>query len=403
MLLVSGASIASAANIFVFARSGRQAETVLSNVVFCWGVLWWSLGGLAEFSQFVPRDYLVAAALSFLSLTAVAISVFHKRLSMPAAVALALAQLPVMLMFALGAAIAQSHPFEQGGWIAWPMAFACWYSVLYRQESALARQGSGAMHVVSGGLLIALSSWETEWMVNFLVRGSNSWPAVAWAIIPAVALAALVLGPRRVPWPLARHPEAYVIIAAGLAFALSIWSLTTDLSMTGDVAPLPYVPMLNPVDIIQLFVLLVLWRCWRVIRGLPYVIKADIDPRAPAFALAVLGFVWLNASLLRTLHQWIGVPWSLSGMLQSTVTQTALSIFWASLAFAAMLFAILKSDRSMWFAGAALLATVTAKLFFVDLSSVGSIERIISFVGVGGLMLVIGYYCPLPPSPAQKS
>jgi uncharacterized membrane protein len=90
-------------------------------------------------------------------------------------------------------------------------------------------------------------------------------------------------------------------------------------------------------------------------------------------------------------------------MLESTITQTTLSIFWASLALAAMLFATRKSHRTVWFAGAALLATVIAKLFFVDLSSVGSIERIVSFVGVGVLMLVIGYYSPLPPRSSQSS
>jgi len=40
-------------------------------------------------------------------------------------------------------------------------------------------------------------------------------------------------------------------------------------------------------------------------------------------------------------------------------------------------------------------------LFLVDLSHVGTIERIVSFVGVGLLMLVIGYFSPLPPS-AEK-
>jgi uncharacterized membrane protein len=32
----------------------------------------------------------------------------------------------------------------------------------------------------------------------------------------------------------------------------------------------------------------------------------------------------------------------------------------------------------------------------VDLSNSGSIARIVSFMGVGGLMLVIGYLAPLP-------
>jgi uncharacterized membrane protein len=43
------------------------------------------------------------------------------------------------------------------------------------------------------------------------------------------------------------------------------------------------------------------------------------------------------------------------------------------------------------------MVVVVLKLFLVDLSSIGSIERIVSFVGVGLLMLVIGYFSPLPP------
>jgi uncharacterized membrane protein len=402
-LLVSGASIGSAGCLFVFAQARRHAETILANLLFCWGVLWWSLGGLGELAHFVPAADLVAAALTFLSLSAWGVSLVHSRLPLPAAVAAALALFPIMLMFALGAATAQSHPFEHGGWIAWPVAFACLYAVLYGLEGALGTLAAGALHVASAWLLVALSSWETEWMVDFLVHGSRAWSVVGWAIIPAAALAALALGLRRGTGLPARHREPYVIVAAGLAFALSIWSLVAEFSMTGDVAPLPYLPLINPVDVVQLFVLLVLWSCWRVVRTVPSVIEAGVDPRVPAFALAALGFLWVNASLLRTLHQWIQVPWSLSGMLQSTITQTTLSIFWATLALAAMLLATRKSDRAIWFAGAALLAAVIAKLFFVDLSSVGSIERIVSFVGVGALMLVIGYYSPLPPRASQTS
>jgi uncharacterized membrane protein len=53
-------------------------------------------------------------------------------------------------------------------------------------------------------------------------------------------------------------------------------------------------------------------------------------------------------------------------------------------------------------AGAALLAVVVAKLFFIDLSHVGALARIVSFLGVGVLMLVIGYLSPLPPAVQDK-
>jgi uncharacterized membrane protein len=51
----------------------------------------------------------------------------------------------------------------------------------------------------------------------------------------------------------------------------------------------------------------------------------------------------------------------------------------------------------VWIVGAALMAVVVVKLFLVDLSNVGTIARIMSFLTVGALLLVTGYLAPLPP------
>jgi uncharacterized membrane protein len=37
------------------------------------------------------------------------------------------------------------------------------------------------------------------------------------------------------------------------------------------------------------------------------------------------------------------------------------------------------------------------KLFLVDLSNTGTVARIVSFIGVGLLLLVVGYFSPAPP------
>jgi uncharacterized membrane protein len=115
-----------------------------------------------------------------------------------------------------------------------------------------------------------------------------------------------------------------------------------------------------------------------------------------------LGFIWLNAVLLRTLHQWFGVPLGIDQLLASTLVQTSLSIFWATLALITMLIAARRHWRIVWMAGAGLLIIVIAKLFLIDLSRIGSIERIISFVGVGVLMLIVGYLSPIPPAEATR-
>jgi uncharacterized membrane protein len=189
------------------------------------------------------------------------------------------------------------------------------------------------------------------------------------------------------------------VVGTVLSIFLVMWSLTTNVTLPGDPYPLPYVPVLNPLDLAQMFVLMVLARHGlHVYRARYRVLQGTADMSQLAWFLAALVFVWLNAILLRTLHYWAGVAYEPEALFRSTLVQTSLTIFWAVLALATMFFATHRSVRLVWIAGATLMAVVIAKLFLIDLSRVGSVERIVSFVGVGLLMLVVGYFSPLPPS-----
>ena len=77
-------------------------------------------------------------------------------------------------------------------------------------------------------------------------------------------------------------------------------------------------------------------------------------------------------------------------------------MFWRVLALGAMLIATSRSRRPLWLVGAGLMAVVVGKLFLIDLSNVGTIARIVSFLGVGVLMLVIGYLAPVPPKREER-
>jgi uncharacterized membrane protein len=148
----------------------------------------------------------------------------------------------------------------------------------------------------------------------------------------------------------------------------------------------------------QALVLVVLIRVWQWLRTDEGSLPSALDPRAALIGIALVGFLWVNAVLLRSLHLWVGIPYELEAMMQSNLAQSALSLLWAFTALATMLVATRISARLLWLTGAALLAVVVIKLFLVDLSSIGTIERIVSFIGVGLLMLVIGYFSPLPPA-----
>ena len=403
-VLVSAASVFCAAILRKHHERLAEYEASIPPVLFFWGLLWWLFSGLTEIQRSVPDRYDAGASLVFLAATALMCSELSRRTRLEVARLPSLWLLPAMVFYAFLAVVEVHHPLADGGWLSWPCAFAVFYLLCRRHEGPARGGVATALHVGGLWLLTALASWEVAWAIDTGVQGSGSWPAIAWALIPATVIFALVRLAKREGWPIGVHREAYLAVAgAGLGAYLVAWSLVTNLSHNGDPFPIPFVPLLNPLDLAELFVLLVLLRYWLQLRAQGYPLHTLVGDPTAFGALAALAFVWLTAALLRTLHYWAGVPLQADALLSSTLVQTSVSIFWAVLALASMLLATRKRARVVWLVGAALLAVVIGKLFLVDLARVGTIERIVSFVVVGVLMLVVGYFSPLPPQSAAKA
>jgi uncharacterized membrane protein len=159
---------------------------------------------------------------------------------------------------------------------------------------------------------------------------------------------------------------------------------------------------MNPLDLVQFAALMALFAWFGRVRSALFAPPLFRTGEIAYVALGSAGFLWLNGVLLRTLHHWAGVPFNIDAMMRSMIVQAAFSIFWSVLALCAMLSATRMRLRTLWLIGAGLMAIVVVKLFFIDLSNIGGIERIVSFIGVGLLMLVIGYVSPVPPSVGEE-
>ncbi len=83
--------------------------------------------------------------------------------------------------------------------------------------------------------------------------------------------------------------------------------------------------------------------------------------------------------------------------------QTGITLLWTTTALISMWLAAHRAARLPWVAGAALLGAVVLKLLVVDLSGSGTVTRIVSFIGVGLLMLIIGYVAPLPAKESRHA
>ncbi len=221
----------------------------------------------------------------------------------------------------------------------------------------------------------------------------------AWT--PSLALAAplalmlwFLARQRAGQWPSAQHPRS---LHWGLAWPLLglglLWLLAVNLHADGAMQPLPYLPLVNPIDLGHALLALYAWRLWRSTEHPPF-----IQPKVALAVGALAGFVWLNAMVVRSLHHWAGTPLWLHGAWHAGAVQTAYTMLWSLCALATMFIATGRKWRTGWMAGAALLGVVVLKLALVDLSHTGALLRIVSFIGVGLLMLLIGYLSPLPPA-----
>ncbi len=381
----------------------RSWEPALAVAIFAWGLLWWIGGGVHEIHVQVAGAYETRVALVFAAGSCVAFSLLWKTLSWRLARYPALALLPAMMLLAAYDAADRRHPLIDLGWISWPAAFAAHLWLLRRHDEA-DNPYVDFLHAGQLWLLAALASWELAWIIDHAVQASPVWGLIAWGIVPGLLLGLLASRARLLPWPVRGRLATYALLgAAPLAVFLWAWILVANATSDGNASPLPYVPLLNPLDLAQFAAWLAIF-AW--IHGLKRMDLADYAGDNPALTYSALGaiaFIGLNGSLLRALHHWAAIPYDLETLLHSTLVQAALSIFWSVLALCAMIAATRLRLRALWIVGASLMAVVVAKLILVDLSNTGTVERFVSLISVGALLLLAGYISPMPPRTPENA
>ena len=375
----------------------KDYEHTLSYVLLVWGLIWWLVSGLREIDQFVPYQYQHLAWLLFFAVSAAIFSVLNKQLNWRAALLPALGLMPVMLIIACIQWLNVAHPFAGFSTIGWIVAAVSAYWLLYRHDSVLEKSVTPLFHAGLLWLLVFVVSWEASWWMDYLVPGPGVWSLLAWALVPAITVTVICLAGKKINWPIAKYFSMYLrIIAAAMVLYLWLWTLLSNVSSDGNPYPLAYLPLLNPLDITQLFVFIVLAFWLLGIRINKIAVTEMVYLNALYAATGAAVFVWLNAVLLRSLHYWANIPYELDTMSDSSLVQSSVSIFWSMLALILMRFATRKQLRKLWIVGGVLMAVVVVKLFTVDIAGVGSLTRIVSFIGVAILMLIMGYIAPLP-------
>ncbi len=372
-------------------------------VPVAWGLGWWLFGMLDESIAVLTRhglaDHVPAAALAVVLVTSVLATLVARRRDWLQLGQATVATLPGFALIAAygiaGGPTPLYVPSGALGWIAWPLALLWHLRLLHAQKRWFAAPALAPFHVGGFWLFLLLAARECQWLLGRVGDEWSSWQLLGWAIVPALVLWALRSRAMLRRWPLTEYRSTYLEFAATpVAVYLLAWVWVTNAASPGNAAPLPYLPLLNPLELAHWLVLLALVLWWR---ALPPASFARIDPLIAKGAVGVTGLALLTGMVLRACHHYAGVEWRFDALYASWLTQAALSITWAICGVVAMVLGHGRRVRTLWVAGAALLGVVVLKLFFVELADRGGLFRIVSFIAVGALLLLVGYFAPVPP------
>ena len=378
-------ALAGFASAFSYRRAGRDAPAI---VYYLWGLLWWLGGAGHEVSRFVVFDTRPDALLVVVAVTAWIAAEVHRRMPARALVLTTLAMLLCAFPLALWQADVHRQPFAGYGALAWGV-----FAVLGVRSLWCLRGGQDraavAAQFVWWLLWPTVVSLAASWLADRFEL-AQGWALAAallpWLVVATVSLQrwrwlTLPLGER---FNVARHAlQATLFAVLGLAWVGFLFA-------QGAADPLPWLPVLNPLELAQLAVLalLAVW-LWR--GQAPLALQARRVP-----LLAVAGFVALTSITVHAVHHWGGVSWD-GRLWSSTLAQTSLTVVWSVLGVISWVWGSRRGQRALWLVGAVLMGVVLAKLVLIDRQHLGNLLGIASFIAYGLLCTVVGYLAPAPP------
>ncbi|WP_119718909.1 DUF2339 domain-containing protein [Cognatilysobacter tabacisoli] len=381
-LLIAVAALASA---WSFHRAGSTAAAAL---FYAWGLAWWARGGLGEIERFVAIDARADAVLAWSAATGWLAAEALRRVEARALAWTVAAALWAAVPLAWWQDAAHAQPFAGLGWAAWA-AYALFGVLALRRLAARDDEASGAAHVgwlASWTMALSLAAYETARVAGL----GDGWRFAA-AALPTLAVAALLhRRPGTLAMPFGARFDAWRDSAQGATAAVLVALGAVSLAALGGSAPLPWVSVLNPLELWQLAALGVL-EAWLASDRAPDGLRAR---RVPLLAFA--GFASITAATLRACHHWGDVPWG-AGMLGSNLVQTSLTVVWSVLGVVGWIVGSRRGQRGLWLAGAVLMGVVLVKLVLVDRQHLGNLTGIVSFLAYGALCAVVGYFAPQPP------
>ncbi|MFD1261298.1 DUF2339 domain-containing protein [Entomomonas asaccharolytica] len=372
----------------------QQTAQPIARILLIWGVGWWGFAFISEITRVADTSWqstwlLLTTAISLFLYGLIAKRYQWRDLA-----------LVTGLLVPIACTIFSNNylsPFSQFGWLAWGMVFAVHFFNLKRLHELLPENVLTLCHMVGLWLIMAVLTLALNQLLPpTSIINANAWHWLVWMFIPSCWLL-FICYKQKLPWPINNFSREYCFIASLPIAVLTLsWFWLANTFSTGNLPNIPYIPLLNPLELgLLLSLASSIWWLHKYLNE--FEITAKTTQRIIQVIIGISLFALSTAIVFRTAFHWAHVPFHFEDQIQSMIVQASLSILWTSIALALMIAGHKKVYRELWLIGACLIAVVVVKLFFIELSNSGSLARIISFTIVGILLLIVGYFAPLPP------
>lgn len=371
-----------------------ELQPIASVSLMLWGIAWWLSTGTLEIFDRADSNLEIHLVHGFFAASFAALGYWAMRKNWIAARRASLCYLLFVLLMSAIYLINDGHFFVGLGILGWPAAFIAHVAILRMAEPHEGRL-LGSVHYL-GGLVFSLLLGYEAWYQADDSNLAEVWRHVASIVVFLSIAVGLQAGARRIQWPLLKYRDSYRLLGASLLALLFAILLAVSLNESGEPDPLPYLPLLNPLDLLVLAALFVAARRWAM--------PAVGEGRYPVLLQVWVGlaFVLTTLMVVRMVFHFSDLIWNWDVLFDADAIQAALSIYWAILGLGGMILGARHARRRVWISGVALMVLVVLKLFMIDFGNTGTVARIVSFIGVGVLLLVVGYFAPAPPRAAAR-
>lgn len=349
-------------------------NTVMQKVLIAWSIFWWLYMWVFYCAEVLAREHFFLLCIVLMPVTLLLLEAVNHKLRWPNLVYFQ----PIFSLIILITGIVYNLNYDWSGAMSTKLLIVLMLAIQFVARIYFNRKRS-SLWMGESVLIWFGFTWLMGLLLSHLNNLNTDWSVVGF-LLPIV----IVFSLHKVLIPTLFETIEGQTWVLRLSIVAVLLSSSLTMASLGNYAPWPFMLLIHPMSLLVIIMGYVLF-------------KLRHQERLVIVPSVVWAAIMVTLEANRFLFHYLGINYDIDAWLSSAITQTVWSLMWSAMGATLMVVGSrLHISRRIWISGAIALGIVVVKLFLLDLSNVDTLNRILSFIGVGALLLVVGYFAPLP-------